>query len=368
LEGARRAGFKILTCHRDPWRGVTDRSQLSLAGKIRRVLAEVACFPRLIACYLRMPPHRLVLIPYLGQLGVLILWPWARLRGARVVLDAFISLYDTVVVDRQLISRWSPIAWALYLLEWLALRTADVVFLDTAAHAGYFERTFHLPAGSVKRVWVGAEDLFAPALPDEARADDGAATFRVLFYGQLIPLHGIGVILKAAALLAAEDAQRPATDDVPRVVVRVIGRGQESDRVAELLQRMPPDHVEHIPWIPYDRLPAELQAADLCLGIFGAGGKASRVIPNKVFQIVAARRPLITADTPAIREWLTESEYLRLIPAGDSKALAESIDTLRRLARDPARIRQDLATHSVIGPTTVGNQLAQLLSTENPRS
>jgi hypothetical protein len=44
--------------------------------------------------------------------------------------------------------------------------------------------------------------------------------------------------------------------------------------------------------------------------------KTRMVIPVKVFEILAARRPLITTDTLAIREWLTPGEWVKLVPAG----------------------------------------------------
>ena len=40
----------------------------------------------------------------------------------------------------------------------------------------------------------------------------------------------------------------------------------------------------------------------------------------------------MTADTPAVRELLTDGESALLVPAGDARALAEAV---RRLAGDP---------------------------------
>jgi glycosyltransferase involved in cell wall biosynthesis len=82
-----------------------------------------------------------------------------------------------------------------------------------------------------------------------------------------------------------------------------------------------------------------LAASDVCLGIFGTSPKASRVIPNKVFDALAAARPVITADTSAAREALAHRDTAWLCPAGDPAALAEAIVELQR---DPV-LRFDLA-------------------------
>ena len=53
------------------------------------------------------------------------------------------------------------------------------------------------------------------------------------------------------------------------------------------------------------------------------------MIPNKVFQALACARPVITADTPAARELLTDDADALLVPPGDPEALAAA---LRRVA------------------------------------
>jgi len=73
------------------------------------------------------------------------------------------------------------------------------------------------------------------------------------------------------------------------------------------------------------------------LGVFGTGAKTARVIPNKVFQALACARPLVTADTPAVRELLAHERDALLVPAGDPGALAAAV---RRLAGDPSLRRR----------------------------
>jgi glycosyltransferase involved in cell wall biosynthesis len=137
----------------------------------------------------------------------------------------------------------------------------------------------------------------------------------VLFVGKLIPLHGLETILGAARLL-------------PDVPFRIVGSGQ-----LDSLFDSRPANVNWVHWIEYEQLPEAIQVAGCALGIFGTSDKAARVIPNKAFQALACGTPLVTADTPAARELLTDGENALLVPPADATALAAAI---RRLAGDPA--------------------------------
>jgi len=156
--------------------------------------------------------------------------------------------------------------------------------------------------------FVGAEErLFEPGWH---RADE----FVALFVGKLIPLQGVDTILAAARL-------------APDIRFRIVGSGQLDELLSD-----PPPNVEHVPWVEYEQLPDEIRQAGCSLGVFGTTGKARRVIPNKAFQAIACGAPLVTADTPAARELLSDEASALLVPAGDAEALAGAI---RRLAADP---------------------------------
>jgi glycosyltransferase involved in cell wall biosynthesis len=106
-----------------------------------------------------------------------------------------------------------------------------------------------------------------------------------------------------------------------------------------------------------------IREADLCLGIFGETGKASRVVPNKVYEAMAAGRPVITGDSPAARELLTNGTDCLLCRRGDPEALAEAIMLLRsdealaeRLALAGRRLFQEKAS-----PVMIGRKLVERL-------
>ena len=300
----RRAGVEVRERHESVWDGRRDGWRAGPADAVRLAAAQARLF--------RSPRERLdaVIVGYPGHFDL----PAARraAHGAPVVFNPLVSLADTFVDDRARFRPGSFAARALTAVDRRAFRAADLVVCDTQAHADHLVELAGLDPARVAVCFVGAEErVFQPGWAP-------AEPFTALFVGKLIPLHGLETILAAARL-------------VPELAFRIVGSGQLDALLADR-----PANVEHVPWVEYERLPAELHRAGCALGIFGTSGKAQRVIPNKAFQALACGTPLVTAGTPAVRELLADGESALLVPPGDPEALAEA---LRRLAADPALAR-----------------------------
>jgi glycosyltransferase involved in cell wall biosynthesis len=336
--------------HASVWGDLADKSSVgSRWTRLRLAARWLSRYPKLLARLARADRRDVVLVLYLGQLDVLMLWPLARLRRLPVVWDQFISLYNTVVEDRRMLPPDHPAARLLLAWEWLASRAVDRVVIDTEAHADYVRDMFGLSRERVDSVLVGAEPEAFQRRAPQVRDDDDV---RVLFYGQFIPLHGIETIVRAAQ----RAGDRP-------IHWTLIGRGQERDRIRALLAERHPARLEWIEWVEYEDLVDHIHRADVCLGIFGDTDKATRVIPNKVFQIISAGRPLITRDSPAIRELLSPDDPgVYLVPPADPHALLAAVERFRR-DRKGLRARGSLHESSMerIRPAAIGRDLARIL-------
>jgi glycosyltransferase involved in cell wall biosynthesis len=303
----RRAGVEVDERHLPVWEGQRHKLSLGVRGLARIAVAEA----RLTGG--SATDADAVIVGYPGHADLLSAKRVAR--GRPIVFNPLVSLEDTMIGDRALLSPRSVRARVLRLVDRTAFRRSDLVIADTAAHARYFADAFRLPAERVGVCFVGAEDrLFRPG-------PRSSGEFTVLFVGKLIPLHGVETILAAATLC-------------PDIEFHVVGSGQ----LDEVLMTKP-ENVRHEPWAEYERLPDLYRSAGCALGIFGASAKAARVIPNKAFQALATQTPLITADTPAARELLEDGRDALLVPPADPEALARAV---RRLASDPA-LRADIA-------------------------
>jgi glycosyltransferase involved in cell wall biosynthesis len=313
-QGLSAAGIEVRECRQPglgrrkqallqaPWRWPAfwwqqRRQRVRLVGELRAACAQAR--------------PRCVVVPYPGHALV------AAVKAAcdaPVVLDLFLSAYDTVVEDRRLVHPGSLAARWLQHLDRAACAAADLVLLDTPANAAYVADLTGLPPERFAWLPVHDPDVGAPSpLPVVANGP-----LRVLFFGTGVPLHGLAVLLAAIA-------------EVPAVHLTLVGgeralrdqaRAQLGDRLA-----LEPEFVDS------PTLRELLAQCHLVTGVFGSSGKAQRVVPFKVVHALAAGRPVVTADTPAIDQWLAGSGACFGSPAGDARALAALLD---RLARDRA--------------------------------
>ena len=252
-----------------------------------------------------------VFIPAFNQTLGPAAWALARLRGVPVLMDYLVGLAD-VAEDRGQTAG----------LRYAAFRQMDRFTLhrlplltDTAAHRAVFERLAGRPLPRLHVIPVGARDL--PLLPPP-----NPAAPLMQYTGTFIPFHGVEVILEAARLL-------------PDVPFELIGSGQTYQAMAAQAESMALSNVRFRKgYFPLDELTALQAASTIMLGVFGAAAKTDYVVPNKLYEALALGRPVITAESAAVREFMTPGEHLITVPPGDAPALAEAI---RGLLADPAR-------------------------------
>lgn len=278
----------------------------------------------------------------------------SKLLKKPIVHDFLISKYDTLVLDRGISTPRSLKARIAYYLDKLALKGATYTIFDTDEHARWFRTFFNIvprnsitiPVGANKAVWAQGEkqtyDLNDPP--------------RVIFYGGFSPLHGCDTIIQAAAR-------------VPSVRFILIGNGQTLSTIMALTEEMKLTNVEFWGPMPYIKLTEIVSMADIGLGIFGMTNKASRVIPNKVYEMAALGLPIITRESPAITELFSPNNEILLVPPGDPVALSKEIirliqcKELRQKIGQLARIKvQERTSKDVIGKQLYESILRGLLS------
>ncbi|MFZ6027654.1 MAG: glycosyltransferase [Chloroflexota bacterium] len=292
--------------------GTVDTIGYPVRGSL--VLRSLQVLRRALPRLLRRD-HDLVVVAFYGHFLMLAVGLVAR---APILFDAFVSTFDTLSQDRK---RFRPESWPGRLSFWLdqtACRLADHVLLDTPAHVKYFVDVFGLPQEKFSALPVGCNEAIFSSQAAYPSGQPGRPV-RVLHYSSFLPLHGTDVIVRAAALL----------QDKP-IVFRLIGEGQQYAQVRQLALQLGLQNVQLLPSVPLEQLPAELAAADICLGgHFGASEKAGRVVPGKIYQMLAMGKPVIAADTQANRQFLTHNQDAYLCSPNEPEALAAALSHLQ---------------------------------------
>ncbi len=279
----------------------------------------------------------IIFVGFFGQPLV----PFVRLfTRKKIVLDAFMSSYNTMVYDKKTVKPNTLKSKFLFYLDKYACKKSDLVFLDTNQHIKYFCKTFNLKQKLFRKLLVGADNEIY--YPRDVPADK---KFTAVFPGRFIPLQGVSYIIEAAEYLQKED-----------IDLRVIGDGQMKDEMVELAKKLKLSNIKFIDFMSEKDLPNWLAKSHIGLGIFGNTEKTNLVIPNKAYQFLAIGLPLITADTPAIRELLQDRKDVLLCPSANPKALAEAIIELKnnsklreKIAKEGLKLFKEKCTPQVIG-------------------
>ncbi|MGQ0612753.1 MAG: glycosyltransferase [Planctomycetaceae bacterium] len=145
--------------------------------------------------------------------------------------------------------------------------------------------------------------------------------FTALFVGSFVPLQGVPYLLDAAQL-------------APDLRFVIVGDGPDGARVEEEVARrgMPNVSLQRR-FFAQEELASLYAEADAVLGVFGTSAKTARVIPCKVYDGLCAGLPVVTGDSRAARELLTDGRDALLVDRGDPRSLVRA---LRRLAGEPA--------------------------------
>ena len=280
-----------------------------------------------------------ILVGYPGHLDVFSARILSILRRKPLIFDAFISVYNAEREYGNIKQRTVKAKYCYWLDKW-SCKLAYKVLLDTDQHIDYFCRKFGLDKEKFKRIFIGADEtLFFPR-----KIKKKEDIFLVLYYGRTTPLHGLDFIIKAAKMLEKQK-------DIKFLLIggnihfRLL-RKKYKNRV----------NIKFIDEILPKEVPEYIARADICLGIFGCTEKAEIVIPNKAYEALAMKKPLLTGDSAAARSVLTNEKDAILCEMASSKAIAESILLLKtdeklrkKIAENGYKLFKERFTSAMIG-------------------
>lgn len=318
IEGLRRNGVEVIECHEPLWWGIEDRVKAASGGWLRPafIARVIRTYWNLLHAYRAIDGYDVMVLGYPGQLDVFLARLLAWLRRKPLVLDVFMSIF-LITSERGLADTHPVTARLIYRLEKLACLLPDLLIIDTAEYAQWFQEVFGLDSGRFRLVPTGADDrVFYPV--EASRTGDDL--FRVLHYGTFIPNHGVEHIVEAARILQGERD----------IHFELIGEGPTKARAVALAEKYELDNITFVDWVDKQDLPRKMARADVCLGAFGTTPQSMMTVQNKIYEGLAMGQCVVTGNSTTLRNALTHGEHLWLCERANPASLAQSILDLKR--------------------------------------
>jgi glycosyltransferase involved in cell wall biosynthesis len=153
----------------------------------------------------------------------------------------------------------------------------------------------------------------------------------VSYVGTVGMAHDVDTILHAAGQLKREH---------PDMRFLIVGDGAALERMRDRAEAEGLDHVTFTGLVPREQIPDYLAASDISLVTLKRSEVFKTVLPSKMFEAMAAEKPIVLAVEGEARDTLERSGGGIAVPPGDAGSLA---DAVRRLARD-ADLRRAMGT------------------------
>lgn len=248
-----------------------------------------------------------------------------------IISDFFLSVYDTVVLDRRLVEDGHLIARFTRWLDKRVIVGSDLVLVDTEANAKFFSELYFVTKRKFETLYLEADqEMYYPEVSepksvieeiqnaDAEKKPAGNADKMVLYFGTGLPLQGTDIVMEAFDLVTSD----------PRGNVKCvfIGKTKGIPKWVLIKSKNNPN-IEIIHWLSQRKLAEIIRKADLCIaGHFNLYiDKASRTIPGKAYIYEAMKKSMILGDTEANHEIFNEDSRHFFVPRGNAEALSECI-------------------------------------------
>ncbi len=207
------------------------------------------------------------------------------------------------------------------LSEWLErflYRGADRVMVNSP---GFFEPVTSRGAKRVALIPNGADpSMFDP--DDDGRVFRESHGLQNKFVALYAGAHGMSndltVLLDAARLLL------PDND----IQIVLLGDGKEKPALQALAKEMNLSNVTFLSSVPKTEMAQALAGADVCIAILKPIDEYKTTYPNKVFDYMAAGKPVVLAIDGVIRDVVQKAHCGIFVPPGSPLELADAIKTL----------------------------------------
>ena len=249
-----------------------------------------------------------VVLPMNSSLNVLLEILFARMLNKIVVVDYYISVYDTNVNDRKIETPKTIKAYISLLKDRLLLSlSTDVVFLN-AAESEYYQKVAGLSLSADKCNVIPLCIDFKKELFSKKKTQKitRGGRLKVCWWGTYIPLHGLENIIKAFENLKNEDIELYLFGDSEEKSIPYKRLVEQLGLTGKVLVK------NDCSFVNGKLAPFLIENCNLALGNFGSSDKAKTVLVNKLVDALSLGIPCLTIETEATRELLRDGYGIML--------------------------------------------------------
>ena len=320
-------GVTVYRCH------VSESYNRSFLGRFWAYLSFL--FSAAVVGLLRVPRPDVIVAssPPLTVAGTM--WVLSACFGSPAVFEVRDLWPESAVDTGVLTSR--PLIWLSYRLEELAYRRSVWLNALTPAFVERLAAKKHVPRRRISMIPNGADlDLLQPGPRDNAvrRRLGLEGKFVVSYFGAHGRANRLGQLLDAAEVLR-DDAD---------VRILLVGDGMEKPALKAEARRRGLHNVLFADPVPKRHVGDYINASDVCAAVLMKNDTFKTVYPNKIFDYMSCKRPILLAIDGAARELIERAGAGVYVEPENPEALARCVlemkgrpDVLKRMGESGYR-------------------------------
>jgi glycosyltransferase involved in cell wall biosynthesis len=260
-------------------------------------------------------------------------WLLARLKHVPFLFEVR-DLWPAFAIAVGVLRQKTLIRLSLWLERFL-YRHADVIVVNSP---GFTEHIKGRGGRDIRLVENGVDPAMfvSKAGGKEFRRQHGLENSCVILYAGA---HGISndlpVVLAAAEQLKDEKAVRFV----------FVGDGKEKAALQQLAQSKALSNVLFLPSVPKSQMAEVVAGADACLAILKPLELYKTTYPNKVFDYMAAGKPVLLAIDGVIRQVVEDAQAGLFVQPGDAQSLAQAARWISQHPGEAAKLGEDGKTY-----------------------
>ncbi|MCE5328013.1 MAG: glycosyltransferase family 4 protein [Planctomycetaceae bacterium] len=309
----------VLRCH------VSESYNRNFMGRFWAYLSFT--FSSLIAGILYAPRPDIIVATSPPLTVAPTMWMLSVLLGSPAVFEVR-DLWPESAVDTGVLTS-KPLIWLSYRIEALAYRRAALINVLTPAFVDALIVRKGVSPRRLTMIPNAADlDLMQPGPRDNhIRAELGlAGKFVISYFGAHGRANKVGQLLDAAELVR---------NSHPDIRFLLVGDGMEKPMLVEQAAQRKLDNVIFAPPVSKEQVGDYINASDACTAVLMKNETFKTVYPNKVFDYMCCRRPIIIGIDGAARKLIEEQAHAGLYAEPENPQAF--VDAVLALKNDPDR-------------------------------